>query len=422
MKVTLALATLASYGIASVAAWGREGHEIIGSIASDLIKPSTLKVVNRLLGSDTMEKESTWADEVKKATGTGNWHFIDINTGANPANDPNNSKGTCTPVMERDCAGQDKDACIVSVISKQGEILKGACSSGNPTTQQIEALKYLIHFFGDIAQPLHACGFHRGGNDDLVAQFDTQVKSPYGSLQLHWIWDSSILVKTMGGTTSESSQKVSQAQVDAYAAKTLKRVQTGDYASSVQSWATCANPDAGTQHRCPLEWAADSSGLDCSRVYKGYSATADLGAEYYDKYKTTVDEQIAKGAVRLAAYLDEVLSCNTTPPPPKPTTTTRGPRPTTAAPAPTSTQAPRPTTTAGPAPKPVCKDADFPNFLWIRTENMCCEDPTVVGSKYKYNCCAESDTGVYDDCGRFGNGYKRTSKDGPFPKGKRNHQ
>jgi hypothetical protein len=37
--------------------------------------------------------------------------------------------------------------------------------------KRIEALKFLIHFVGDIHQPLHAIGEARGGNDIHVVEF-----------------------------------------------------------------------------------------------------------------------------------------------------------------------------------------------------------------------------------------------------------
>lgn len=54
-----------------------------------------------------------------------------------------------------------------------------APASGEPVPAYVQdALKFLIHFIGDMHQPLHLTGRNRGGNGDKVA-FDGRSTSTY---------------------------------------------------------------------------------------------------------------------------------------------------------------------------------------------------------------------------------------------------
>ena len=58
-----------------------------------------------------------------------------------------------------------------------------------------KALKYLIHFVGDLHQPLHAGDNHDRGGNDVQVEFLGQAINPYNHKlwNLHAVWDSGIL-------------------------------------------------------------------------------------------------------------------------------------------------------------------------------------------------------------------------------------
>ena len=76
------------------------------------------------------------------------WHYVNIkimNTGYDAA---------------RDC---QNDACVVAQIQKDAAIV-GDRTLAQPV--RAEALRFLLHFVGDLHQPLHAADNHdRGGNE-----------------------------------------------------------------------------------------------------------------------------------------------------------------------------------------------------------------------------------------------------------------
>jgi hypothetical protein len=60
---------------------------------------------------------------------------------------------------------------VLDAVNNVSSILttfaQGSLAGGAPELAQ-EALKFLIHFVGDMHQPLHLCGRDRGGNSDKV--------------------------------------------------------------------------------------------------------------------------------------------------------------------------------------------------------------------------------------------------------------
>lgn len=136
-------------GISSNAfSWGADGHKIIAMLADAQLSPAARKEVTRLLAlepGETLASISTWADE-RRNPATAPWHYVNF------------PRGNCNYQPARDCPD---GWCVVAAIDRQIEVLTTATDDQTKLT----ALKYLVHFIGDIDQPLHAgFGDDRGGN------------------------------------------------------------------------------------------------------------------------------------------------------------------------------------------------------------------------------------------------------------------
>lgn len=151
-------------------AWGEDGHKIIATLAEAQLSPVARREVNRLLALEsgqTVASVSTWADEHRNPT-TAPWHYVNF------------PRGNCNYLPERDCPD---GKCIVAAIDRQIEILRG----GSDDEKKLTALKYLVHFVGDIHQPLHAgFGDDRGGNT-------YQLQAFMRGSNLHAIWDTGLI-------------------------------------------------------------------------------------------------------------------------------------------------------------------------------------------------------------------------------------
>ncbi|KAF9516983.1 hypothetical protein BS47DRAFT_590929 [Hydnum rufescens UP504] len=287
------------------------GHEVVGYVAQAFLGLNTLAFVRNTLDSQyrgQLGPAALWADQIKYTRGwtwSKGFHFVDAH------DDP--LGGSCSVSDSRDCKGN----CILSAITNYTSRVQDTTL---PVSEQDIALKFLIHFIGDIGQPLHCEAYEVGGNS-IKEIFD-------GShTELHAIWDTKIPDKTI---------KNSFSGITDYADSLVNRIKSGDYASVAASWISCTDPsslqpklienpalglDSGSADfnhmtpmlhsermdlHCPLVWAQDSNALVCSTVFTGYD-DSDLGGDYYNNNAPVVDQQLAKSGYRLAAWLNTIF-------------------------------------------------------------------------------------------------------------------
>lgn len=296
-------------------AWGSDGHEIVASIAQKYLDPVAASHVNSLLGGD-MAPASTWADKIKHSgqySTTGPLHYIDVK---------DRPPSVCGLVEERDCPD---NKCIVGAIATYAEQAK--CSSklsqvafaakkkphkprpassddeqdNTPASSsdnvQLDALRFLIHFFGDITQPLHNEDRARGGNQ-LIVDFNGK------SVNLHAVWDTQ-LVQTR---VEEHSNQ------EKYVNYLISQIDKGKYSTKAKSWISTHDVFAKSKlgnSVVALEYSSDSDKIGCDGdVWSGYDKdpNQDFSQTYATNAAPIVDEQLAKGGYRLAQFLNELYS------------------------------------------------------------------------------------------------------------------
>ena len=166
----LSLVSLLCAGLPAFA-WGPEGHALIARIAEAQLTPGVHAKVVDILGPDkTMVSVASWADEVRHARpASGPWHYVDI---------PYNAAHLD---LARDCA---KEGCVVVEIA---ELRRKVHDPATPPTERREALMFLIHFVGDMHQPLHAIDRDDKGGNGVEVEFAGR----HGNL--HAVWDSGLL-------------------------------------------------------------------------------------------------------------------------------------------------------------------------------------------------------------------------------------
>lgn len=134
-------------------------------MAEQFLNPHTTSILQHILEpqyNGSIGRAAAWADayaHTKEGRFSYQWHWIDTH------DDP---PATCVLNYNNDCA---KGGCVVSAIANQTGILRdcidqvksGSLSGGTNLTCSY-ALKWVSHFLGDIAQPLHASGRAAGGN------------------------------------------------------------------------------------------------------------------------------------------------------------------------------------------------------------------------------------------------------------------
>lgn len=164
--VTLALISSAAFS------WGPQGHMIVAQLAENHLTPAAKASVKRILRNATLASVSNWADAVKgkpEWSHTKTWHFVTIEDGQTYSTSEHSHEGD-----------------VVSAISELVKVLRDQKAS--PSDKE-NALKFIVHFVGDIHQPLHVGrGDDRGGNE-IRLTFEGK------GTNLHALWDTIMIQK-----------------------------------------------------------------------------------------------------------------------------------------------------------------------------------------------------------------------------------
>jgi nuclease S1 len=241
-------------------AWGPEGHRVVAVIAQMNLTPRARAQVNALLGPyNSLGAISSWADDTRvDFPDTAPWHFIDIPLQAN------------TIDMATECPHSE---CVIAQVERFDRMLKDPHSSD---ADRRMALKFLVHFVGDLHQPLHCEDDHdKGGNLVQVTFFGRPMN-------LHSVWDSGILrqIKPYGNQLAEElDQRITPAER--------------------KKW------EQGTVE----DWALESHRLAREVAYKDLPRGPDpeLGQAYLDAAIPVVETQLEKAGIRLANMLNQAF-------------------------------------------------------------------------------------------------------------------
>lgn len=235
--------------------WGQNGHRATGQIAEDLLNPKAKKQIYKVLQGKSLAMVSTYADEIKsdpRFREFGPWHYVNLPEGET--------------VYSHETAAPEGD--LLMAIRKCVEILKDHRTSRE---DQEFYLKMLVHFIGDLHQPLHAGrGEDKGGNDIQVRWFNEGTN-------LHRLWDSNMI-------NSYQMSYTELADNQSYLSpKKRKEMASGSFE----------------------DWMYESKAL-ALEIYASAEVGEKLGYRYMYDWFPVVREQLQKGGVRLARVLNEI--------------------------------------------------------------------------------------------------------------------
>ncbi|OAA48053.1 Phospholipase C/P1 nuclease, core [Beauveria brongniartii RCEF 3172] len=266
-------------------AWGVLGHATVAYIAQNYLTNDTTVWAQAVLGDSSdsyLANVASWADQYRSTT-AGKWsaplHFIDAE---------DNPPTSCNVDYQRDCGTK---GCSISAIANYTQrVGDGRLSAANVN----EALKFLVHFLGDVTQPLHDEAYEVGGNNIKVT-FDGY------SDNLHADWDTYIPQKKVGGS------KLTDAQ--SWAGALVAEIESGALKSQAAGWISGDN--VADPITSATRWASDANTYVCSVVMPGGASAlqqGDLYPDYYNSVIGTVELQIAKGGYRLGNWLNSIYS------------------------------------------------------------------------------------------------------------------
>ena len=242
--------------------WGVTGHRTIGRIAANHLSPQASAAVRELLGNETLAEASTWADEVRNQPDykhTGPWHYINL------------PLGLTEPAFEQAVKGMTQEN-VYSALLQQEQVLGSTSSSKE---QKIEALKFIVHFIGDLHQPMHVSREEDKGGNTI------QVNYAGVGTNLHALWDSKLL-DHLGLDDQQLAQKVDQVS-----------------AAQVAAW----------QSDPLIKWIWESYEIS-SKLYAEIDAMNGRSIDdgYYQAHIQIVQQRIEMAGVRLAGVLNRIFA------------------------------------------------------------------------------------------------------------------
>lgn len=253
MRLLLALALALA---APAAAWGPTGHRITGALADHYLSPRARAGVMEILGTESLADASTWADHMRSAPGlfwrvtASPWHFVTVPDGRRWRDQPPPGEGDALTALERFAATIRDPAA--------------------PLAERKLALRFAIHIVGDLSQPLHVGRpGDRGGNDIKVRFFGRETN-------LHAVWDGDLI----------DHERLSFSE---WADRLHRRLTPEE----LRAW---SSPD-------PEQWVDDAVAIRGAL----YPADPELRFDYVFLQRERLDQQLAKGGLRLAAWLNRLF-------------------------------------------------------------------------------------------------------------------
>jgi len=160
---------------------------------------------------------------------------------------------------------------VYSALLQQEHILTDPSSSRD---QQIVALKFIVHFVGDLHQPMHVSRAEDKGGNTIQLNYDGQ------GTNLHSLWDTKLL-EHAGLNYEQLAEKYDRPTPE-----------------QVKKW----------QSDSPILWAWESYQVS-TQLYAEVAAMQghQIDNSYYEAHVGIVEDRIEKAGVRLAGILNQLF-------------------------------------------------------------------------------------------------------------------
>jgi len=235
--------------------WSKTGHRVVGDVAQGHLSRRAKKAIDKILKGQSLAAVANFADEIKadrQFRKFSAWHYVNFPADKNYRDVEPSEYGD-----------------LVMGINTCISIIKDANS-----TEEDRAfyLKFLVHLIGDLHQPMHVGRLEdKGGNDIQVQWFGD------GS-NLHRVWDAN-MINDYGMSYTELSDKL-----PVLSKNQIKELQKGDV----------------------YDWVEESQDI-ANELYDSVAVGEKIGYQYGYKWWGTVETQLQKGGIRLAAVLNRIF-------------------------------------------------------------------------------------------------------------------
>ena len=257
MKINKHFLSLFFLGLSlSLSAYDAVGHRIVADIAYQNLSTKARTQVDKVLGKHGIIYAATWADEIrsdKKYAYSYQWHYQNLNDSLTTAD---LKKLLANPKAE--------GTHLFFAIDTLSTRLK-------KDNNDAEALKFMVHFVGDLHQPMHLGRLQDlGGNKVDVKWFGKTIN-------LHSLWDSQII----------ESEKMSYSEISQYLQDKYEPRK-----SEYKKYSVLQSIEAGYAIR--------------TQIY-GYDNTDTNSYHYLYYFTEKQNEMLYRGGIQLANILNAIF-------------------------------------------------------------------------------------------------------------------
>jgi hypothetical protein len=286
----------------AASAWDAAGHMLVGQVAWEHSKPAAREKVNALVA--TLENTfnegqpynfitaSCWMDDMrsKKGYAWSKWHYVDI--AYTPSGSP--------------CAIPPEGPHVVWAIEENLKTLRDPSSAPE---QMTEAVAMLMHFVGDLHQPLHATDWNdRGGNGYLIHGVPFTDLFPGSVPNLHSFWDKAFRYDGRDGAIVQ----LWQAPPVADRPKAPGEGVIAEQAAKIMAAFRLGSLPELTRPNTAAHWACESHTIGCLAAYPlgphpSDHEVVELKADFVQRAGQVAQLRVALAGYRLARLLNEIF-------------------------------------------------------------------------------------------------------------------
>ena len=247
------------FGIAEASAWGVTGHRVVAEIAENHLTNRAKRKLKKLIGKQKLAYWANWPDNVRNSPewkNTSTWHYVNI--------PPQDTKEQFIEQLKNN----NKPNIYTAIQNVRGVIV----DKNTPDTDREIYLRFLVHFLGDMMQPMHT-----GREEDLGGNL-IKIQFFKKDTNLHSLWDSGLIDNTKYSYTEYARV------LDVKSKEEIEQIQSG----SLEDWFYESHQAA-------------------NQLYASVKAGENYSYDYQQQYNALLERQLLHAGLRLAKILNEVL-------------------------------------------------------------------------------------------------------------------
>ena len=293
-------------------AWSCDGHMAVAQVALDsgLMSAKVFGAAKDLVDylnaqypytGTTFQEIACWADDIKsQEPATAGWHFI-VRAHCARAPAAPLSINSAPPFLQdipvchlsnpADCTPPEPQNVVWAIDTAESTLE----APGSAQLDRARMLRFLVHFAGDIHQPLHAANYFSSQfpTGDLGGNKWPISGAPPPATNLHSFWDEGL------GQWTQNLRRPLNSTGFAWLESLSAKVTALHPVSELQPFID--------QHNASV-WAQESYQIAADFVYTAPQAPTDIPAAYTQQGSAIALKQIAIAGYRLATALEQILS------------------------------------------------------------------------------------------------------------------